>query len=301
MVLKIIKLIKNPRLIGNLLPKWKWARYLPDSLYLKILFRLKVGYKLNLTSPKSFNEKMQWLKLHDHNPKYIKMVDKYEAKKYIAQKWGKEYVIPTLGIWNSFDEIEFDKLPEQFVLKCTHDSGGLVIVKDKKTFDKLAAKKKLEKSLSENYFYTCREWPYKNIKPRIIAEQYIKSSTNISLNDYKLMCFNGKVRCSFVCSNRFGREGLYVNFYDDKWNPMPFIRKYPKNPIEIEKPRQYEEMVILAESIAKKIPFVRVDFYECNDKIYFGEFTFYPGAGVEWFEPRKWDDTLGSWLQLPNL
>lgn len=288
--------------------RFDWNAYhgkynsMSDEEYLKRKFKMKVGYELNLSNPRSFNEKIQWLKIHDRNPQYAKLVDKYEAKKIVSKKWGEKYIIPTIGVWNNFNEIDFQKLPNEFVLKCTHDSGGVVICYDKEKLDFNSAKIKIEKCLKHNYYFSGREYPYKDIKPRIIAEKLMVSDNeNRDLNDYKLMCFNGKVRCSFVCSNRFGDGSLYVNFYDEDWKPMPFIRKYPKNPKEILKPHCYDDMVRLAEEISKEIPFLRVDFYECQGAIYFGEFTFYPGSGMEWFDPVEWDYKLGNMIILPEV
>lgn len=273
-----------------------------DSEYLRRLFKIRVGYELNLENPRSFNEKIQWLKLHDRNEKYVKLVDKYEVKEYIANKFGRELVIPTLGVWDRFEQINFNDLPDKFVLKCTHDSGGVVICTSKLEFDVEKAKKTLNRCLKHNFYWSGREYPYKQVKPRIIAEKYlVDDSKSGALNDYKLMCFNGKVECGFVCSNRFGEGGLYVNFYDRDWNSLPFIRKYPKDPIEIQKPALYDKMVLLAEKMSEGIPFVRIDFYEIENKIYFGEFTFYPGSGMEWFDPIEWDYKLGDLLTLPEL
>lgn len=298
---KIKKVKNNPWILAEYILRQPLAHYIPDKIFLKIMFYIKVHYFPDLNNPITFNEKIQWLKLHDRNVRYTAMVDKSTAKKIAENMWGEQYIIPTLGIWDSFNQIDFDLLPNQFVLKCTHNSGGVIIVKDKKTLNRNTAKKKIEKSLKENYYYNSREWPYKNVMPRIIAEKYISQSEQDSLNDYKLMCFNGEVKCSFTCSNRFGKEGLYVNFYDKDWKPMPFIRKYPKNPVEIKKPQNYEKMVELAEKVSKNIPFLRVDFYECNGKIYFGEFTFYPGSGMEWFEPFEWDRKLGEMISLKQI
>ena len=193
-------------------------KIVPDKLYLKYKFYKKMKKQLNLDNPQTFNEKLQWLKLYDRNPEYTRMVDKYEVKKYVAEKIGEEYIIPTLGVWNKFEDIDFEELPNQFVLKCTHDSGGVVICKDKSTFDFNAANKKLTHCLKRNYFWKGREWPYKNIKPRIIAEQYIAED----LVDYKFMCFSGEVKCSFICTNRFSTQGLHVTFFDREWNLLPF-------------------------------------------------------------------------------
>lgn len=275
--------------------------WIPDKIYLELFFRIKIGKRPNLEVPKTFNEKLQWLKLYDRNPEYRKMVDKYEMKKYAAGVIGEEYVIPALGVWEKFEDIDFSSLPEQFVLKCTHDSGGVIICRDKSQFNLEAARRKLNTFMEKNYFYHGREWPYKEIQPRIIAETYLEDmSESGELTDYKLMCFNGKVKCSFTCTRRFSGKGMKVTFYDEKWRKMPFFRKYPQDPDGVPKPALYDEMVRLAEKLSKGIPFVRIDWYEVGKKIYLGEITFFPGSGMEPFEPEVWDRRLGDWLILPK-
>lgn len=273
---------------------------IPDHQYLTLLGKLRLGTKINIDNPQTFSEKLQWLKLYDRNPEYIKMVDKYEVKKYISNLIGKEYIIPTLGIYNSFDEIDFDSLPKQFVMKCTHDSGGNIICTDKEKLDYKYARKKMNKCLKRNYYNYNKEWPYKNIKPRIIIEKYMKDEKQNELKDYKFMCFNGKVKCSFVCSDRYENGGLKVDFYDLQWKKMPFQRHYPNSNKDIPKPKNYELMINLAEKLSKDIPFVRVDFYEIDEKVYFGELTFFPGSGFEKFTPEKYDKILGDMLELPK-
>lgn len=282
------------------------GRFFPDNItfdkiYLKLMYKLKMKEKINFDNPQTFNEKLQWLKIYDRNPKYTNMVDKVETKKIVENIIGKEYIIPSVAVYDNPKEIKWDELPKQFVIKCCHDSGGLAIVKNKELANKKAILKKIKKYYKRNYFYNLREWPYKNIKPKILIEKYMQDGNTNQLNDYKLMCFNGKVKCSFVCSNRNSKEGLCVNFYDRDWNPMPFERHYPKNKIEFSKPKQYANMVNLAEKLAKDIPFVRVDFYIINDKVYFGEMTFFPGSGMEEFNPVKWDYILGSWININEV
>ena len=257
--------------------------------------------KLDLEKPQTYNEKLQWLKLNDRKNGYTKMVDKYEAKKYVASVIGEQYIIPTLGVWEKFKDINFEILPKQFVLKPTHTSGDVFICKDKNNIDYKKLKKKVNKWLKRKYYFLHREWPYKNVKPRIIAETYIENKEEIGLKDYKFMCFNGKVKCSFVCTNRNSKQGLSVDFFDLNWEKMPFTRHYPNSGEHINKPINYNQMLQLAEKLAKNIPFVRVDFYEVNRKIYFGELTFYPGAGFEEFSPEKYDRVLGEWLDLPEI
>ena len=274
-----------------------WA----DKKFLEYKFKRRIGRKLDLENPKAFNDKMQWLKLYDRNPKYTMMVDKYLVKDYVSHLIGNEYVIPTLGAWDYVEDIDFESLPDQFVLKCNHNSGGLVICKNKTTLDIEKAKYTLQKSFNEDFYLRGREYPYKNIHRKIIAEEYVSDGFSDSLTDYKLMCFNGKVKCAFVCSNRTSKSGLNVNFYDREWNPMCFERHYPRNPHEIDKPISYEKMVQMAEILSADLPFVRVDFYQINGKPMFGELTFYPGSGFEEFTQEEWDYTLGSWIELTNV
>ena len=278
-----------------------FLRFLPDKLYIRLYYRAVFKKKIDLENPKTFNEKLQWLKFNDRNPLYTKLVDKYEVREYIKKKIGEQYLVHIYGVWNKFEEIDFEKLPNQFVLKCTHDSGGIVICKDKSKLNLKEAKKKINKSLKRNFLYIGREWPYKDVKPRIIAEKYLQEENTEDLYDYKFMCFNGKVKCSFICSGRNKEEGLSVDFYDINWNKMPFERKYKNSKNEFEKPKNYEKMIELSEILSKEIPFVRVDFYEVNGKIYFGELTFYPGSGFEKFNPQKYDEVLGSWLELKDV
>ncbi len=270
-----------------------------DELYLRIMWRLRLGTKLHLKNPQTFNEKLQWLKLHDRRPEYTKMVDKYEAKKYVANIIGDEYIIPTLGVWDNFDEINFDSLPNQFVLKCTHDSGGLVICRDKKTLDLDAVKKKINKCLKRNYYWGGREWPYKNVKPRIIAEKFMTDESGSELKDYKIFNFNGKAKIIQVDFNRF-REHM-KNLYTTQWAYIDVNVNYPTNPDhQIAKPEKLEKMLEFAEKLSADIPFLRTDFYSVEDKIYFGELTFFPGSGYMTFNPEKFGYTMGSWIQIPD-
>jgi len=295
---KILNYIRKPYKIITFLDIRKIIR-VSDETFLKLKYRETINKKLNLNNPKGFNEKIQWLKLNDRRPEYIKMVDKYEVKKYVSELIGNEHIIPTIGIYNKFTDINIKELPNQFVIKCTHDSGSTIVCKNKEEFDFKVAEKKINKALKVNYYRLAREWPYKNIKPRIIVEQYMEEEGKKDLTDYKFMCFNGKVKCSFVCLNRNTKGGLNVDFYDLNWNKMPFERHYKNSDIILKKPKNYEKMIKLAEKLARNIPFVRVDFYEIKNRIYFGELTFYPGAGFEEFNPEEYDEILGSWINLP--
>lgn len=273
----------------------------PASWFLKVRYYFYMEKKMNLANPLTFNEKIQWLKLYNFRSKYTQMADKHEVRKYVAERIGEEYLIPLIGgAWSRFEDINFESLPNQFVLKCTHDSGGVFVCSDKSKFDKKSAREKINNSLKSNYYWRGREKPYKNIKPRIIAENYLVEEEGVELKDYKIMVFNGKAKCSFVGSERFTSSKLKVTFFDLDWIVMPFERSYPKSSILIDKPQNYELMIQLAEILAEGIPFVRVDFYEVKGQVYFGEMTFYPGGGMESFSPEKWDTILGEWIELPT-
>ena len=276
--------------------------HMNDLDYLKKLFFARCGRELDLSNPKSYSEKLQWLKLHNRNPEYTKMVDKYDVKKYVADKIGEQYIIPTLGVWDSFDEINFDTLPDRFVLKCTHDSGGLVVCKNKTVLDKTEAKKKISKSIKRDYYLTGREWPYKNVKPRIIAEEYMEDEKTAELRDYKFFCFDGEVKALFIATERQkAGEEVKFDFFDENFNHLPIRQGHPNAKVPPEKPECFEEMKVLASRLSKGIPHVRVDFYEVNKKIYFGELTFYHFSGMMPFEPEEWDYKFGEWIKLPNI
>ena len=299
MINKLIKVVKKPSLILLKLDRLGFIR-LSDELFLKLRFKSELGYKLNLDNPKTFNEKLQWLKLHDRNPNYGKMVDKYEVRKYISETLGEDLSIPLLGVYDKFEDIDFNKLPNQFVIKCTHDSGGLVICKNKDKLDYKKAKKKIEKSLKRNYFYPGREWPYKNLKPRIIIEKYMVDNKVKDLIDYKIMCFNGEPLYTFVYSERFSDDGVKATFFDKDWNILDFKRKFGDTKVNIKKPINYDKMLEYSKKIAQNIPFVRIDWYEVNGKLYFGEITFFPSSGFGAFNPQEWDLKLGNQIKLPR-
>ena len=277
------------------------SRCIPDRLFLRIRYRARFGKKLDLKNPKTFSEKLQWLKLYDRKPIYTTIVDKYEVKKYIADQIGEQYVIPTLGVWDRFDDIDFDSLPNRFVLKCTHDSGGLAICKDKTEFDFAKAKKELEKSLKNNFYFQGREWPYKNVKPRIIAEVYMEDELTHELRDYKFFCFDGVVKALFVATERGSSTAeTKFDFFDAEYKHLPFTNGHPNANVLPEKPEHFEEMKVLASKLSQGIPHVRIDLYECNCKVYFGEMTFFHWSGLKPFDPEEWDYTFGSWITLPK-
>lgn len=298
---KIKKILTTPRILFTIPVLKILGGILPDSVYISLQYFQHFGRFPNLKTPKTFNEKLQWLKLHDRKSEYTVMVDKVEAKKWVAERIGDQYLIPTLGVWNRAEDIDFETLPNEFVLKTNHDSGKVIICKNKSLLNIEAARKILDKSLSVDYYKCGREWPYKNVSRKILAEELLPNSgsdTEGEIPDYKFMCFNGKVKYIFVCSERGSDEGLKVTFFDREWNKMPFERHYPSSKKEIPCPETYNKMIELAEKLSSGTKFLRVDFYETGNRIYFGELTFYPGCGYEEFTPEEWDAKLGDLIIL---
>ena len=275
---------------------------MPDAEYLSRKFAAVFGRRLSLEAPKTFNEKLQWLKLYDRKPEYTVMVDKYKARDYISEKIGAGYLIPMLGVWNAPDEIDFDTLPDKFVLKCNHNSGlGMCICKDKSALNIKNVKKRLKRGLKQDYYLTGREWPYEDVPRKIIAEQFMNSDAG-GLTDYKVHCFNGAPKLILVCKDRFTSTGLTEDFFTSSWEHLDIRRPtHPNSSAEIAQPEELPEILMLAKQLSEGIPFLRVDFYIIEHKVYFSELTFYPAAGFEKFVPEKWDDILGSWLELPPL
>ncbi len=276
-------------------------KIIPDALYLKLKFKKKMGCSLNLKNPVTFNEKLQWLKLNNRNPLYTTLVDKYAVKQYMTKLIGNQYIIPTLGVWERFDDIDFDKLPNQFVLKCTHDSGSYIVCKDKLKLDIDNARIKLTRALKKNYFYSGREWPYKNVPPKIIAEQYIEDK-NGALIDYKFSCFNGYVDCVMACLDRHLNDTKFY-FFDKKWNLKRLNVRGKNAPADftIPKPPCMDEMFDIAAKLSENIPFVRVDLFECDGKIYFGEMTFYPDSGFDANLLPETDKYFGQLIDLSKV
>ena len=299
MISKIKRVLKKPLWIIVFLNN-RGLHIIGDEKYLKILYKLVFDKNLDLINPQTFNEKIQWLKINDRKEIYTKMVDKYEVKNYVADVIGKEYIIPTIGIYNKLSDIDLSKLPDKFVMKCTHDSGGLIICKDKKQLNFNKEKKKIAKSLKRNFYYSGREWPYKNVKPRIIIEKYMCTKEQKELIDYKFFCFNGNPKIILVCSERFSSNNMCETWFDDKWNFLDIIESSHRVDKTIKKPINLSKMMEFSKKLSKDIPFVRVDFYEINGKTYFGELTFFPASGFERFEPKEWDYKLGEMLKLPD-
>lgn len=273
---------------------------LPDKWYLFFRFKNRVGYWPHLNHPRTFNEKLQWLKLNDRHAEYTPMVDKIDAKKYVASIIGDKYIIPTLGVWNSVDEIEWDKLPNQFVIKVSSDSGGIVVCKDKQTLDIEKAKEKLTNGWGKNYYVHNKEYPYRDLTPRIIAEEYKEDESGYELRDYKIFCFNGEPKILFVASDRQkAGEDTKFDFFDLNWNHLPFTNGHPNSKEHIAKPKNFEEMLEIAKKLSVGIPQVRIDLYNCNGQIYFGEITFFHWSGMTAFDPIEWDFKLGKMIKLP--
>lgn len=303
MIDKVIKAVKNPRLAALVMFEKKDNRNMPDKEFLEKKTRLVTGKKLNLENPETFTEKLQWLKLFNRNPLYTRLVDKYLVRDCIKEKLGEEYLIPLLGVWNDPDDIDFDALPNQFVLKCNHNSGlGMCICKDKSKLDLEKVKSELKKGLNQDYYITGREWPYKDVPRKVVAEKFMKDDSTSELRDYKFFCFNGEPVYCQVISDRTTDET--IDFYDMEWRHQPFtglgMPKKPFSTKEIDVPVTFDKMKASARLLAKDIPFVRVDFYEINGKMYFGELTFYPAAGFGVFYPDEWNYKIGSLLKLPE-
>ena len=287
----------RPIAVFNALGARKVFNWMPDEMYLKIQYRLALHRKLDLKNPVTYNDKVQWLKIHDRKPEYTMMVDKYAVRDYIAKTIGEQYSIPLVGgPWKSFREIDFDALPDQFVLKCNHDSGGLVICKDKATLDKAVAEKKINKSMRRNFYWANREWPYKDVKPCIIAEKYMVDDSGYELRDYKFFCFDGEPKVMFIATDR--NISTKFDFFDMEFNHLPFTNGHPCADKTPEKPKCFEEMMELAKTLSKGIKQVRVDFYEINGRVYFGELTFSHWSGMVPFEPEEWDYKLGELISL---
>ena len=297
---RIKRILKNPYsglslFLNHIAPFIK-----DDEKYIRWMYYTVFRRFPDLKNPQTYNEKLQWLKLHDKHSEYTNMVDKAEAKKYVADIIGEEHVIPTLGVYNSFDEIDFDKLPNQFVIKCTHDSGGVVVCKDKSKLDIQAARKKIEYGLGKSAYWSTREYPYKNVAPRIIVEEYMVDESGYELKDYKIFCFYGKPKFLFVATDR-GMKGeeTKFDFFDLEWNHLPLTNGHPNSSKIIPKPENFEKMVEISAKLSQGIPHVRVDLYNINGRIYFGELTFFHWSGLTPFVPKEWDYKFGELLHLP--
>lgn len=309
----------------------KLVGLIPSKIWLSYRFKKKFGRPIDWKNPTTYNEKLQWLKLYNRRPEYTTMVDKYEVKKYVAERIGEQYIIPTLGVWDKFDDIDFDALPDQFVLKCTHDSGGLIIVRDKSKLDREAARKMFRMALGRNHYSVNREWPYKNVKPRIIAEQYMEDEKTAELRDdktlsfseeaiscerlqieqglldYKFMCFDGQVKALFLDIGVVGKgeghaEQYYRNVYNRDGEPQLIKETREHYPQNVILPQNFSDMVAIAERLSQGVPHLRVDLYRLNNgEIKVGELTFFHGSGLSnIFDPPEWDRIFGDWIELPK-
>ena len=297
----IIKILKNPKFILLKMDQRKIIT-LSDKKYIELNYEYVFDKKINLKDPKEYNEKLNWLKLYNREDLYTTLVDKYLAKKIVEEKIGKEYIIPTLGVWDKFNDIDFNKLPNSFVMKTTHDSGGVVIVKDKTEMNLKEIRKKIKKSLKRDYYRLWREWPYKNVKRKIIIEEYIEDKKDKELRDYKFFCFNGKVELMFIASNRQNKdEETCFDFYDMNGEHLNIINEHPNAKTPPHLPINFEKMKILANKISNGIPHARIDFYEVNGKIYFGEITLFHFAGFVNFEPKEWNNILGDKINIKDI
>ena len=296
---RIINYIKNPQIFLNVLLVHLSPLIRNDMAYAKLMWLLKKDYPLDLEHPVTFNQKLQWLKLYDRQSKYTMLVDKVKVKDYIATVLGEEFVIPTLGVWSNPDDIDFDTLPERFVLKCNHNSGtGMFICKDKSKMNIKKVKAGLKKGLKENYYVKNREWPYKDVERRILAEQLLDPAPGENdLKDYKLFCFDGVVKLIEVDYNRFIHHNR--NLYTTDWRRINAEIEFPSEPgVEFERPKGLETAIKAAEVLSKGIPHVRVDFYIIDERVYFGEMTFYHGSGYEKITPHSLDEKMGSWIHI---
>lgn len=299
----IINRLKHPmHALAGLVRKF-WYLFPNDEKYLKVIYFLEMGHRLNLKNPKRFTEKLQWLKLYDRKPEYTRMVDKITAKEYVAEIIGDEYIIPTLGVWEHFDDIDFGQLPDKFVLKTNHGSGGggVVICRDKANFDFAAARKRLEGGLRYNTYRQYREWPYKNIQPKIFAEALLEEAQakTTALNDYKFYCFNGEPQIVMYSAGRFNGN-MTFDYYDMQWNKLSLEWDKPNSEITAPRPENLGDMIRICRELAKEKPHVRVDLYYVGGKEYFGELTFFDASGFSHFKPEEWNRRLGDLIALPT-
>lgn len=293
---RFIRACKKPNLIPIAILH-RHCHHFSDEWYLSHLFKLEMGYPLNLKRPQTFNEKLNWLKLYDRNPLYTRMADKYEAKLIVSNIIGAKYVVPCYGVWDSFDDINFETLPNRFVIKGTNDSSGVFICKNKEDLNKDALRNNLLLCQKRNYYYSLREWVYKDIKPRIIIDQFLDDQSGHELMDYKFMCFNGIPRVMYQTNKA---SNIYENFYDMDYNVLNINHGFKRHIPEFEKPAEFDLMKELAAKLSAGIPFVRVDFFDVAGRVYFGEFTFYDWGGMRPFSDVKWDKILGNFLVLPK-
>ena len=308
-IFSAVKLLCKPQVLLGLLVE-RHGQWLPDKLYLKIIYRYHMGKRLNLRHPQTFGEKIQWLKLYNRKPEYTKMVDKLAVKEYVASIIGEQYIIPTLAVWNTPEEIEWEKLPSKFVLKTTHSGGslGVVVCKDKSQFDRAKALKQLNIAMRDDIYRHYKEWPYKDVPKRIFAEKYMEDygQKTDDLADFKWYCFDGDPKYCQVIQDRNTEET--IDFYDTDWNHQDFVGLHPvAGPIARSAshpfpcPNDLEIQILLAKKLSKGIPYARIDLYNIEGKTYFGEITFFPASGLGCFSPKEYDLILGELIKLPGM
>lgn len=288
------KLITNPLQIVEILGSRRLLDWMPDSVYIKLTYRAAMHKKLHLNNPKTFNEKLQWLKCYDHDNKYSKYIDKIQAKKIVGDLIGEDHIVPTLGEWKNAREIDYDLLPDQFVLKCNHDQGSVILVTDKNNFDKESGARFLNLRLRSNWYYGTREYGYKNIPPMIFAEKFLQED----IIDYKFYCFHGEPLFLYCGRGLTIDHSLKIDFYDLAWKRMPFYRTDYERLGEVEKPVNLNTMADIARLLSKDFKFVRVDLFDVKGQVYFSELTFCPASGFMPFVPEEFDTIVGEWLDL---
>ncbi|MGQ7595386.1 ATP-grasp fold amidoligase family protein [Streptococcus suis] len=301
---RLLKVISNRGYRFKVLTKLGFYNNLPDDVFLKRLYKFEMNKELNLDNPKTYNEKLQWLKINDRKPFYTDLADKYKVKNIVANAIGGKYIVPTLGIWDNVQDIDFEALPNQFVLKCTHDSGSVIICRNKAELDINKVKKTLDKALKGNFYYYSREWCYKNVQPRIIAEEYLEDLANTDDTvDYKFFFFNGRPEFIYISRGLEDHSTAQISFYDLEGQELDFCRDDYRRLGDFSLPKNYKEMREVAEKLYDicNAPFVRIDLYSINGKIYFSEFTFYPASGFLPFSPKAADEKLGELLDLAQI
>lgn len=295
----IVKIMKNPSLIIKGLGSRGLLNWLSDDIYLKLIYKSALKKELNLKNPINYNERLQWLKINDRKTHYTKYVDKLEVRGLISNKIGEKYLIPLLGVYETVDDIDWEMLPEQFVLKCTHGSGTNIICSNKSNLNVNHSIKQLKKWMNKNWYWVGREWPYKNIKPKIICEKYMVENEGEELKDYRVFCFDGEPKFIAVDFEINNKEKTRRNLYDLEWNFLENEISYPRElGIDVKRPFQLENMVNISKFLSKDMAHVRIDFYSIGEEIYFGEMTFYHQLGLAKISPEEFSDKMGSWIPI---
>ncbi|MDO4573290.1 MAG: ATP-grasp fold amidoligase family protein [Clostridia bacterium] len=293
--------IKNPCRVFMLLGDRGLLNWMPDEPFLRLIYRANTGKKLHLDPPVTFCEKLNWLKLYDRRDCYTQYADKLGVRDYVAETIGAEYLVPLLGVWDDPQDIDFNSLPDRFVLKATHDSGSILICRDRERFDRDATVKYFQKALRNRFYLKGRERQYEYVIPRVIAETYLDSGSDALPTDYKIYCFDGKARALYTGTDRGTDRDFKMTFYDMAWRRLPIgFQGYPMSTEDIPEPGHLDQMRHLAERLSAGIPLMRVDFYEVDGRVYFGEMTICDGSGFSPLEPPEWEERFGAWIGLPE-